>query len=94
VSDLERVENVEENSNNKQEVLNRIIAAGLNSLVGWTTNHSGLESPERKLLDAFAEQSFDRIIPCFDLLDPRIQLYVFKPHKEAFLEYMLQRRES
>jgi hypothetical protein len=92
LNDLEKVEIVEDTSLEKQNVLNQIIAAGLNSLAGYTGVHA--TGPNKELLDAFAEQSFDRIIPCFDLLDSRIQLYVFMPHKDEFLRFMKQKQEG
>lgn len=73
-----------EESNLEEELLNRIIAAGLNSL----GDKIQYDSEQKALMDEFVGQSFDRIIPCFNLLNERVQLYAFRPHKEEFLAYM------
>jgi len=72
-------------SSEEQKVLDAVIAAGLNSLAGYM-RHVG--SKEKDILDKFSEQSFDKIIPCFDMLSAELQLYIFTPHKDCFLEYM------
>jgi hypothetical protein len=75
----------------KQNLMNKIIAAGLNSLVGHINNPS---SPERALLDSFVNQSFDRILPCWNMLDDRVKFFVFKSHILDFESYMHQKLES
>jgi hypothetical protein len=69
----------------KQALLNKIIAAGLNSLSGYAANQN---APERQLLDSFVNQSFDKILPCWGLLDDRIKFFVFKTYISEFESFM------
>jgi hypothetical protein len=83
-------ETVDGAERDKQEVVNRIIAAGLNSMSGKIGFATTLDpaSPERQLLDAFVSQSFERILPCWPHLDEKIKFYIFKSNVEEFLQYM------
>ena len=79
MDELELVDNVE-TASEREELLNRIIAEGLNSL-----NTSG---PDKELLDAFVSQSFDRVLPCWDHLSESIRFYIFKVYINDFKKFM------
>ena len=75
----------------KQILMNKIIAAGLNSLVSFVNNQS---SQERNLLDSFVQQSFDKILPCWSMLDDRVKFFIFKAHISDFESFMRQKVET
>jgi hypothetical protein len=83
---------VDPNFVERQAIINRIIAAGLNSMVGHTANNMS-QSEERKLLDAFVSQSFDKILPCWPALDDRIKFFIFKAHVVEFENYMAEKNK-
>lgn len=81
----------EDYSPEKQEVYNRIIAAGLNAIADKVLTpykSDNLEDPERILLEKFVSQSFREILCCWSYLTPSIQFHIFKAHKEKFETYM------
>lgn len=83
---MEKFESIEEISEEKRELLNKIIAAGLNSLSHATNVTS--PSPEKELLDTFVSQSFEEVLPCWQFLNLQIQFHVFKAHITEFEKYM------
>lgn len=76
----------------RQIVLNKVIAAGLNSLAQYAGART--EAEERKLLDTFVIQSFENILPCWPYLDDRIKFHIFKIHAEDFEKYMIEKRSQ
>jgi hypothetical protein len=76
--------------NEKQILLNRIIAAGINSLSGAATS-SNSQNPDRQLLDSFVSQSLDKVLAVWPNLDDRIKFYIFKANISEFEEYMKQK---
>lgn len=76
----------------KQMILNKIIAAGLNSLAIHASQKS--DSEERKVLENFVSQSFENIIPCWQFLDDKIKFFVFKIHAEEFAKYMTEKQRG
>ena len=86
----------DENGKEKERVLNEIIALGLNTFAQHIGNQYAAYSTIDKLalVDKFSRQHFDKIIPCFEMLDPKIQVRIFMPHKVAFLEFMKKSSEG
>ena len=72
----------------KQNLLNKIIAAGLNSLSGYTVQTN---CKERQLLDQFVAQSFDVILACWPMLDDKIKFFIFKANVVDFENYMREK---
>lgn len=83
----EKIEKVEvvEISPEKQQLLNKIIAAGLNSL-SYSINSGA--NPEKDLLDIFVSKEFIQILPCWAHLNEQVKFYIFKTHIEAFERFM------
>ena len=75
-------------SSEKQELLNKIIASGLNSLVGFINQP---DSAQHQLLQSFVNQSFDKIMPCWHLLNDQIKFFIFKVHLKEFELYIQQK---
>ena len=69
----------------RQQILNRIIAAGLNSLSHQSVNGSG---PDKELLDTFVSKDFVQVLPCWPLLNEQIKFYIFKTHISSFEKFM------
>ncbi len=63
----------------KKRMLNQIVAAGLNSLI---------DKQEEQLLESFISLSFDQILPCWEMLNPKIKFKIFQHHLTDFEEYM------
>lgn len=74
----------------KEAVINKLIAAGLNSLVGHLNSNTNT-SEERRLLELFMTQSFEKIMPCWPMLDDRIKFHVFKTNLVEFEKFMLEK---
>lgn len=70
----------------RQLVLNKVIAAGLNSLSHCTTYTAS--TPDKELLDTFVSQDFDQVLPCWDMLNEQIRFYIFKTHIKSFEKFM------
>jgi hypothetical protein len=81
-------EQVDTLSFEKQELLNKIIASGLNSLTGYMHQPN---APEHQLLQSFINQSFDKIMPCWHLLNDQIKFFIFKAHLKDFESYIQQK---
>lgn len=79
-------EQIETAAMEKQLLMNKIVAAGLNSLSSYTNNNSS--AAEKQLLETFTEKSFDVILSCWPLLDDRIKFFVFKHYVSDFENYM------
>jgi hypothetical protein len=75
----------------KQKVLNKVLAAGLNSLVSTATYSKG---PDKDLLDKFITESFDKVFPCWDMLDDKIKFYVFKLYMPDFENFLKNKIEA
>lgn len=70
----------------KQIILNRVIAAGINSLSGYINNNTN--DPNKMLLDSFISQSFDKVLAVWPMLDERIKFHIFKANIVDFENYM------
>ena len=70
----------------KQMIMNKIIAAGLNSLSSYTNNNAN--GPEKQLLETFASKSFDIILACWPMLDDKIKFFIFKHYIVDFEGFM------
>ena len=75
----------------KDLIVNKIIAAGLNSLVAHVSINANPNTDERKIIDLFISQSFDKIMPCWGMLDDRIKFHIFKSNISEFEQYMLEK---
>ena len=63
----------------KHDIVNQIIALGLNSLV---------MKPDDLLIEEFSKESFPRIIECWDLLNDSIKFKIFKLRVVDFAEFL------
>lgn len=76
---------IEQNLDERQEMINKIIAAGLNTLSCHLKDES---APEKKLLDKFVMADFMTILACWPHLNEQIKFHVFKTHLSAFEIFM------
>lgn len=67
----------------KKDLLNQVIAAGLNSLNIYS-GESGSE--ERKLLELFSNEEIESLANSFSLLNHNIQVEIFNKHRELFVD--------
>lgn len=63
----------------KHDIVNQIIALGLNSLV---------MKPDDTLVEEFSKESFQRVIECWDLLNDSIKFKIFKLKAIDFAEFL------
>lgn len=75
----------------RQLVINKLIAQGLNSLVSHLHTK---DTPEKVLIDSFVNQSFDQILPCWSMLDEKMKFYIFKVNILEFEKFLMQRSSN
>lgn len=79
----------------RQIILNKIIAAGVNSLTSAIlTSNSNPNDPNRQLLDSFISQSFDKVMAVWPMLDERIKFHIFKANISEFENYMREKNQE
>jgi hypothetical protein len=81
----------EVNAAERQLIVDKLIAQGLNSLVSHINTK---DTPEKALIDSFVNQSFDRILPCWHMLDERMKFYIFKANISEFEKFLAQRSSN
>lgn len=77
----------------RQAIINKIIAAGLNSLVPYI-NSSADKCEEKRLLDTFVTQSLDKVLPVWNQLDDRIKFFIFKAHISDFEVFISEKNKG
>lgn len=69
-------------SEHKQDIKNKIIAIGLNSLAAaWTEE-------DKLLLNDFVQLSIEEVLPTWDLLSDKVRFQVFIKHFDKFTAFM------
>ena len=66
----------------EEDVLNRIIAAGLNSMMVYP------KEEDEALINLFTQESFKQIIACWPMLSSKVRFKIFESHSVAFEKYM------
>lgn len=85
---LSLVESTQANDAEREALMNKIIAAGLNSIIVYASSNQSQPHPDRVLLEKFAQQSFDKILPCWSMLDDKVKFFIFKSNVEEFENFM------
>jgi len=80
LSELEKVEVTEIVSSRKQDILNTLIAKGVNSLQFETEE-------DKAVLEAFASQSFEHISQCWGELSDKVKFFIFATYSHEFFEF-------
>jgi hypothetical protein len=88
-------ENLDVAQQERQLVINKIIAAGVNSLTSSIlSSNSNPNDPNRQLLDNFISQSFDKVMAVWPMLDERIKFHIFKANISEFEKYMKEKSQE
>lgn len=83
MSELENVEVIAKTEEDRRDIINKIIACGVNSL------SESYGENDKELMRRFISQHFEDIIPCWGMLTEKVQFSIFKLHIDSFKAFML-----